>query len=92
MIFIPVHNTITSVDLAYLFILHVFSKHGIPSNIISDRDLEFVSNFFHSLGTILDMWLYFTSGYYSEDDGQTECTNQTLKQYLHVYCNYQQDN
>ena len=38
------------------------------------------------------MQLYFTSGYYSEDDGQTECTNQTFKQYLHVYCNYQQDN
>jgi len=38
------------------------------------------------------MWLYFTSGYHSEDDGQTECMNQTLKQYLYVYCNYQQDN
>ena len=25
-------------------------------------------------------------------DGQTKCTNQTLKQYLCVYCNYQQDN
>jgi len=38
------------------------------------------------------MWLHFTSGYYPEGDGQNECTNQTLKQYLHVYCNYQQDN
>ena len=38
------------------------------------------------------MWLYFTSGYYPEGDGQTKCTNQTLEQYLHVYCNYQQDN
>ena len=38
------------------------------------------------------MWLHFTSGYYPEGDRQTECMNQTLKQYLHVYCNYQQDN
>ena len=38
------------------------------------------------------MWLYFTSGYYPEGDGQTKCTNQTLEQYLYVYCNYQQDN
>jgi len=38
------------------------------------------------------MWLYFTSGYHSEGDRQTECINQTLKQYLCVYCNYQQDN
>ena len=71
-----------------LFILQVFSKHSISSYIISDRGLEFVSNFFSSLGTALDMWLYFTLGYYTKGDGQTEYMNQTLKQYLHVYCNY----
>jgi len=38
------------------------------------------------------MRLHFTSGYYPEGDGQTKNTNQTLKQYLYVYCNYQQDN
>ena len=38
------------------------------------------------------MWLHFTSDYYPEGDGQTKHTNQTLKQYLCVYCNYQQDN
>ena len=87
-IFISAHDTIMSVNLAHLFILHVFSKHGIPFYIISSRDLEFVSNFFQSLDTALDMQLYFTSGYHSEGDGQTKCMNQTLEQYLHVYCNY----
>ena len=38
------------------------------------------------------MQLHFTSGYHPEGDGQTECMNQTLEQYLCVYCNYQQDN
>jgi len=38
------------------------------------------------------MRLHFTSGYHPEGDGQTECMNQTLEQYLRVYCNYQQDN
>ena len=79
-------------DLACLFVLHVFSKHGIPSHITFDRGLEFVSNFFRSLGTALDMWLHFTLGYHPEGDGQTKCMNQTLEQYLRVYCNYQQDN
>jgi hypothetical protein len=32
------------------------------------------------------------SGYHPEGDGQMEHVNQTLEQYLHVYCNYQQDN
>jgi len=88
MIFIPAHDTITSADLAYLFVLHVFSKHSIPSHATSNRGLEFVSNFFRSLGTALDMRLHFTSGYHSEGDGQTKCMNQTLEQYLCVYCNY----
>ena len=34
------------------------------------------------------MWLHFTSGYYPEGDEQTEHMNQTLKQYLYIYCNY----
>jgi len=38
------------------------------------------------------MRLHFTSGYHPKGDGQTKCMNQTLKQYLRVYCNYQQDN
>src|SRR3984957_6976735 len=52
----------------------------------------FVSHFFQSLGKALNMRLHFTSGYHPEGDSQTECTNQTLKQYLRIYCNYQQDN
>jgi len=38
------------------------------------------------------MWLYFTLDYHPKGDGQTEHMNQTLEQYLCVYCNYQQDN
>ena len=54
-IFIPAHDIITFMDLAHLFVLHVFSKHSIPFHVISDRGSEFVSNFFRSLGTALDM-------------------------------------
>ena len=38
------------------------------------------------------MKLHFTSGYHPEGDGQTERANQTLEQYLRIYCNYQQSN
>jgi len=87
-IFIPTHNTITSAELACLFIIHVFSKHGVLSNVMSNRGSGFVSHFFYSLGTALDMRLHFTSGYHLEANGQAEWINQTLEQYLHVYCNY----
>ena len=91
-IFIPTHDTITFLELTKLFLLHVFSKHGVPSHITSDRGSEFVSHFFCSLGKALDIRLHFTSGHHSEGDSQTEWMNQTLEQYLRIYSNYQQDN
>ena len=81
-----------SPQIAQLFVLHIFSKHGVLSHVTSDSGTEFVSHFFCSLGTTLEMKLHFTSGYHTEGDGQTEYTDQTLEQYLWVYCNYQQDN
>ena len=91
-IFIPTTDTVTSQGLAQLFVLQIFSKHGVPSHITLDRGLEFISHFWRSLGKALDIRLHFTSGYHPEGDGQTEHTNQTLEQYLRIYCNYQQDN
>ena len=81
-IFIPTFNTITSAQLAELFVVHVFSKHGVPSHVTSDCRSKFVSHFFQSLGKALDMKLHFTSGYHPEGDGQTEPVIQTLEQYL----------
>jgi len=91
-IFIPTQDTITSAELVRLFVIYVFSKHKVPSHVTSNYSSEFVSHFFRSLGTALDMRLYFTSGYHPEANGQAERTNQTLEQYLRIYCNYQQDN
>jgi len=54
-IFISTHDTITSVELARLFVIHVFSKHGVPSHVTSDYGSEFVSHFFRFLGTALDV-------------------------------------
>jgi IS30 family transposase len=81
-LFIPTHNTITSAQLAKLFIIHVFSKHGVLSHVTSNRGSEFVSRFFRSLEKALDMRLHFTSGYHLEGNGQMEHVNQTLEQYL----------
>jgi IS30 family transposase len=81
-LFIPTYNTITSAQLAKLFIIHVFSKHGVSSHVTSDQGSKFVSHFFRSLRKALNMKLHFTSGYHPEGNGQTERINQTLEQYL----------
>src|SRR5260221_10770519 len=75
-----------------MFLTHIFSKHGTPGHVTSDCGAEFVSHFFCSLGSLLNMKLHFMSGYHPEGDGQMEWINQVLEQYLHAYMNYQQDN
>ena len=90
--FIPTTIHCTSKDLAILFVPHMFSKHRVPKHVTSNQGLKFISCFFHSLGKALDMNLHFSSRYHSKGDGQTEWINQTLEKYLHIFCNYQQDN
>src|SRR5258707_8512122 len=90
-LFIPTHDSIDSPELTQLFLTHVFSKHGTPSHVTSDRGSEFISHFFRSLSKLLRMELHFTSGYHPEGDGQMERLNQVLEQYLRAYTNYQQD-
>ena len=34
--FIPTLTKVTSPELANLFVQHIFSRHGVPSDIISD--------------------------------------------------------
>src|SRR6266436_2753337 len=91
-LFIPTHDTVDTPQLAQLFLTHVFSKHGTLGHVTSDCRTEFMSHFFHSLGSLLSMKLHFTSGYHPEGDSQMERINQVLEQYLRAYTNYQQDN
>ena len=90
-ILIPCDVHLNSPQLARLFLIHVFSKHGVPSHVTSDRGREFVSAFFRSLAELLDMKLHFTSGWHPSADGQTERMNQTVEQYIRIFCSYQQD-
>lgn len=91
-IFIPTTNKIKSEELAYLFLIHVIAKHGVPQHVTSDRGSEFISAFMRSLGKLLHMTMHYTSGYHPQANGQTERANQTLEQYICCYCAYKQDN
>ena len=77
-IFIPTDDMITSLELVKLFLLHVSSKHGVPSHITSDRGSKFVFHFFRSLGKAMDIH-HFTFSYHLEGGDQTERMNQILE-------------
>lgn len=91
-LFIPTHTTVDSKGLAKLFIQHVFSKHGVPNNIVSDLGNKYTSIFWTALSKALRIQQNLSTAYHPETDGQTERVNQVVGTYLHLYINYDQDN
>ncbi|MBW0556109.1 hypothetical protein O181_095824 [Austropuccinia psidii MF-1] len=91
-IFIPAYGTITALDLAQIFISHVFSKHGLPVSIVSDRGSLFVSSFWTQLCQNLKISRDISTSFHPETDGQTKRVNQILEQYLWMYNIHQQIN
>ncbi|MBW0520215.1 hypothetical protein O181_059930 [Austropuccinia psidii MF-1] len=90
-IFIPTDSTITALDLAQLFISHLFSKHGLPISIVSDRGSLFVSLFWTQLCHQLKISRDLSTAFHPETDRKPERVNQILDQYLWMYFSYNQD-
>ncbi|MBW0468720.1 hypothetical protein O181_008435, partial [Austropuccinia psidii MF-1] len=83
-IFIPTYGTITSLELAQIFISHVFSKDGLPVTIVSDRGSLFVSSFWTNLCQQLKISRDLSTAFRPETDGQTERVNHIIEQYLWI--------
>jgi hypothetical protein len=47
----------------------IFRLHGMPKEIISDRDTKFTSNFWKSLFVGLETKLSFSTTYHPQTDG-----------------------
>ncbi|MBW0537520.1 hypothetical protein O181_077235 [Austropuccinia psidii MF-1] len=88
---IPIMSSITSSDLAHLFIKNIFSKNFLPSSIVSDRGSLLVPFFWTNLCQQLKISRDLSTAYHPETDGQTERLNQILEQYLWMYVSYHQD-
>ncbi|TYJ51227.1 hypothetical protein B9479_008213 [Cryptococcus floricola] len=89
-IFIPSTINATAKDVARHYVTHVFAKHGLPTDIVSDRGNKFASRFWRSLADSLQIKLNFSTAYHPQSDGQTERVNQVLEQHLRIFTNYQQ--
>lgn len=89
--FLPYLKTGTAEDAAYVFLRHVTAQHGMPDELVTDRDKLFTSNFWKSLMAQLGPKLRLSTAYHPQSDGQTERTNQTLEQYLRCYVNHPQN-
>ena len=77
--FIPVKSTYEAGDIAKIFMKEIFKLHGLPKEIVSDRDVKFTSNFWKGLFADLGTKLNFNTVYHPQTDGQTERVNQVSK-------------
>ena len=59
---------------------------------ISDRGIQFIAHFWQRLCQRIGIKPKLSIAFHPETDGQTESANATLKQYLRVYINYNQNN
>lgn len=90
--FIPMNETATSETVAKLLQEHVFRLHGVPDNIVSDRDCRFTSEFFKSLCTTLGVAQHMSTAFHPESDGQTERVNRCLEDMLRHFVTPDQSN
>ncbi|MBW0571571.1 hypothetical protein O181_111286 [Austropuccinia psidii MF-1] len=90
-IIIPTYGTITALDLAQMFISHVFSKHGLQVSIFIDRGSLFVSLFWTQLCWQLKISRDLSNAFHPETDRHTERLSQIIEQYLWMYFSYHQE-
>ena len=80
--FVAIHHSWNMDKLAQIYVREVIRLHGIPRDIISDRDSRFQSQFWKALQKAFGTKLQFSSSYHLETDGQTKRVNQILEDML----------
>ena len=78
--------------LAKLFRDNVWKLYRLPESMILDRGPQFVVGLTRELNKMLGIETKLSTAYHLQTDGQTERTNQKLKQYLRMYINHRQSN
>ncbi|KAG2776602.1 hypothetical protein Pcac1_g12952 [Phytophthora cactorum] len=80
---------VTVVQTARLFVDMVFKHHGMPLDIVSDRDPRFTARFWQEVFTLLGTQFPMSIADHPQTDGQTERVNRVhgdlLKSYAHSF-------
>jgi len=83
--FIPTKDEATAQETGRLFFSHIFKHHGLPKDIVSDRDPKFTSKFWRALWKRMGSELKMNTSFRPQTDGQTERVNLVIQQFLSNY-------
>lgn len=78
----PTKQTYRAKDVAEVMFNLVYKHHGMPSNIVSDRDTLFTSTFWQRLHQLTGVELRMSTSFHPQTDGATERANRTITQML----------
>ena len=79
---VPCWNDVGSQEFAQIFLRNLFARHGLPTEVVTDRGTQFTSAFWKSVAQLLGIKQCLTSARRPQWDGQTERTNHTLEDML----------
>jgi hypothetical protein len=83
--FIKVKHPFSALQIAKLYMEHVYKLHGMPQAIVSNRDKIFTSILWKELFKLSGTSLCMSSAYHPQSDGQTERVNQCIEAYLRCF-------
>ena len=78
-------STYKGVHILDIFLKEIFILHGIPKEIISNRDVNFTENFWRYLFSGLEMELNFSTAYHPQTYIHIERVNQGVEDMLRMY-------
>lgn len=84
--FVALSHPFTAADLAQVFLDNIYKLHGAPTNIISDRDPLFTSQFWREFLLFLGIKQRLSTAYHPQSDSQSEVLNRCLEHYLRCFC------
>ena len=85
--FVPTRTEVGTNETAEIFMREVFRLHGLPKQIVSDRDGRFISRFWKEVCRLLGIQQGMSTAYHPQTDGQTERMNRVLEDMLRAYVN-----
>jgi len=76
--------------LARLFWNNIWKLHGLLESMVSDRGPQFAAGLMKELNKMLGIKTRLSTAFYPQKNGQMECINQELEQYLRFFVEHKQ--
>jgi hypothetical protein len=85
-------KTIDAPAFARIFIDDIVRLHGVPQEVVSDRDVRFTADYWKEVARILQTKLLMSTAFHPETDGLSENSNKTVVRYLRGFATHDQAN